>query len=296
MSTITRRIIVCTLGILAGIAAWPIMELLLAYQASFSSYMLFSIVSGAVFGFVLGAFFGSAEGIIVSVKRRILIGSLTGAVAGLIGGIVGFSIGQGVLFLIGNSLFRSYSRIETFGLSIARAIGWAILGIFVGIGEGVRARSGKKILVGFLGGLIGGTLGGIVLEYTRVLFPTIGFARLIGLALFGLLIGVFYSIIEKRLAYGVLRVLNGNLKGKEYLIGQRRMRIGSSEKNEISITDYRNVEELHAVLKTRGDEVILERADPSRPVLVNDTEIERHVLKYEDVVQVGSAKFFYRFE
>lgn len=296
MSTLTRRIIICTLGVLAGIAAWPLIETLLAYQLFFPSYLLFSIATGAVFGLVLGAFFGSGEGIIVSVPGRILKGALTGALTGLAGGVVGFLVGQAVLFLMGNYVFRSAGDINTFALTIARSVGWAVLGLFVGMSEGIRARSGKKLLVGVLGGLIGGFLGGAILEYARLLFPTIGFARLIGLSFFGLLIGLFYGIIERKLSYGVLRLLTGRMKGKEYILGQQKMRIGVSQRNEIAIPGYREVEDLQAVLRIKGEDVILERTETGAPVYVNDQPIERHVLKYEDVIKIGSAKFFYRYE
>ena len=41
MSTLARRLIILALGLLAGICAWPVVELVLHFQDSFASYRLF---------------------------------------------------------------------------------------------------------------------------------------------------------------------------------------------------------------------------------------------------------------
>ena len=296
MSTLARRLIICCLGVLAGIAAWPVAEVILMYQRIFPSYLIFSIVLGAAFGFILGAFFGSFAGITSSVKPRIGSGAITGALVGLVGGAAGFFIGQGVLFLAGELLFSSYKSFNRIGLPVARAIGWGFLGIFVGMTEGIRAGSLKKIQVGILGGFIGGIPGGFALEYSRLLFPEIIYARLAGFIILGLLIGFFYSLVEKRLAYGVLRVLNGCFKGKEFLIAQKKLKIGKSAKNEISLADYAEVADVHAVLLIKGHDLLLKPADPKFPVHVNEDKITEHPLKYEDVIKIGSARLYYKLE
>ncbi len=295
MSVLIRRLILCGLGLLAGLAAWPLTEWVLFRQGSFPSYLLFSTVLGIVFGLFLGAFFGSSEGIFTSVPSRIVRGALTGAAAGLVGGIVGFLVAQAALFLAGEVLLASYRRVQQVGIPLARAAGWAILGIFVGAAEGVRSRSARRIGIGVLGGLIGGFLGGLALEYARVLFPAIAFARLAGLVLFGLLLGFFYGLVERRLAFGVLHVLNGALRGKEYLISQGRMRIGAAERNDVRLEGYAGVADEHAALRLRRDDVVIRRLDPRFPVQVNEEPVDEQPLRMEDVIRIGSAKFIYWF-
>ena len=97
MSVFLRRIIICLLGIIGGLTAWPLAEILLVNQNSFPTFFLFSITQGAVIGLILGIFFGSME--------RMGRGILTGAVIGLAGGAVGFLAGQAVLFLAGGFIF-----------------------------------------------------------------------------------------------------------------------------------------------------------------------------------------------
>ena len=144
MSTGLRRLILLCLGILAGVAAWPLSELIVASQARFPSYLLFVAVLGAAVGILMGAFFGAAAGIFARVGSRILVGMFVGAIVGLIGGTIGLLIGQAALFLIGGLFLQSYRSFQQVGLPISRAIGWAFLGIFVGLAEGFRAGSAKK--------------------------------------------------------------------------------------------------------------------------------------------------------
>ena len=295
MSVLVRRLILCALGALAGLAAWPLTEWVLTRQAGFPSYLLFSTVVGMVFGLFLGAFFGSSEGIFTSVPARIARGAAAGAAVGLAGGVAGFLVAQAALFLAGEVLLASYRRVQQVGIPLARAAGWAILGLFVGAAEGLRSRSGRRIGVGVLGGLIGGFLGGLALEYARLLFPAISLARLAGLVLFGLLLGFFYGLVESRLAFGVLHVLNGALQGKEYLITQGKVRIGAAERSEVRLAGYAGVADEHAALRRRRDDVVIERLDPRFPVQVNEEAVEERALRMEDVIRIGSAKFIYWF-
>jgi hypothetical protein len=109
-------------------------------------------------------------------------------------------------------------------------------------------------------------------------------------------VALFYGIIERGFAAGVLRVLNGALKGKEFLVNQRRARIGASTRNEIALPGYEDLAERHAEVRLRRGEVVITSLEPKKPVLVNDKAVEERVLKYEDVVKVGQAKFFFRYE
>jgi hypothetical protein len=152
------------------------------------------------------------------------------------------------------------------------------------------------VVVGIIGGLLGGLFGGFLLEYARTLFPDILYARLGGLLLLGLLIGFFYALVERQLSLGVLRVLNGRLKGKEYLINQPRMRIGAASGNHVELHGYRKIADTHAVLRSRQKDVVIAPAAPVHPVYVNDDPVEEHTLKYEDVIKIGTVKLFYRHE
>jgi MFS family permease len=298
MSTGWRRVILLCLGILGGVAAWPLTELIVGAQGSFPSYLLFVAALGAAVGLLMGAFFGSAAGIFARVGSRIVSGMIIGAIVGLIGGIIGLLIGQAALFLIGGLFLDldAYRSFQTVGLPVARAIGWAFLGIFVGAAEGLRAFSGKKIGIGIVGGLIGGLVGGAALEYSRLYLPPALPSRLIGLIVLGMAIALFYGIIERTMAFGTLRVLNGRLKGKEFILNEGRIRIGRAKRNQITLEPYENLADRQAQIRFRKGEALLTNLEPKYQVLVNDQPVKEHRLKYEDVLKIGSAKLFYSYE
>ncbi len=293
MSTFLRKLVFCVIGLLSGLAAWPVAELLLMLQPQFPSYLVFNICLGMVFGAVMGGFLGSNEGITLSIKPKIIPGIITGTLVGIIGGAAGFLIGQGALLISGTMIFPSNKMLIAIGIPISRAIGWACLGMFIGTVEGVRARSGTKIKIGLIGGLIGGLLGGIALESFRIHFPDFFFARMIGLLILGLLIGLFYGLFEKRFSRGVLKLLNGKLKGKEYLLVQKNIKMGTSRKADIHLSEYKRIADMHANLKITKGEIFISNIDKKNKVLVNEIETKEHQMKFEDIVQIGSAKFLF---
>jgi len=297
MSATIRRLILVILGVIAGAAAWPLIELLLSYQRLFPSYFIFSLAQGLVFGSVLGAFFGSGEGLTSKEGAKVIHGALTGMVTGIAGGIIGFLAGQAVLFLVIQYTFSSSHTHQFIVVPLARILGWIILGIAVGSSEGLRARSLKKSLVGAAGGGIGGILGGAAIEYLRTLYPQWIYARLIGFVLFGLFIGFFYALLERRVSLGIVRVLNGSKRGKEYSFSQNKLSLGSGARNDIVLEGYSGLAQRHAVFRVRGKDVYVEKKDAKSRVLVNEVPVKKtHLLKYEDVIQAGTAKLFYKTE
>jgi hypothetical protein len=295
MTTGISRLIILALGFLGGIAAWPVAELVLYYQGGFPTYLAFLALLGAIVGAVMGAFFGAAEGITSRIKKRIPTGVALGALVGCVGGAAGALAGQAALWLFGGIFLLSYKNMEWVVLPVARAIGWAVLGIFVGAGEGVRARSPKKIAVGVLGGFLGGILGGFALEYCRLLLPGFALFRLVGLVLLGLAIGFFYGLIEQGMAFGVLRILAGELKGKEFLLTERRVRIGRSPRNEIALPAYEDLADLQADIRVRKGEPVITNLETKVPMLINEEKVQERKLKLGDVIKIGSARIFYKY-
>lgn len=293
MSTLIRKLVFGFIGILGGLAAWPLAEVLLQLQSSFPTLLIFTISLGGVFGAIMGAFLGSSEGITLSIKSKIGPGIISGALVGILGGVIGFLIGQGVLLFVSELIFYSNKSLQTIGIPVSRVISWTFLGMFVGMAEGVRALSLSKMKVGVLGGIFGGILGGITMELLTILFPELVFSRLAGFMVFGFLIGVCYGLFEKSLSHGVLRLLNGALKGKEYLLVQRKIKIGKSSKADIQLSGYKDVAEIHANIKIRKDNVQISKATDQHRILVNEIKVSDQLLKFEDVVQIGSAKFLF---
>jgi hypothetical protein len=295
MTTFGRRLILLALGVLGGAAVWPVAEEILFLQRGFSSYLGFLAALGALVGALMGAVFGAAEGITSRVKERIPAGMILGAGIGLPGGAAGLLAGQAALWLIAGAFLQNHLDFRWVVLPVSRAIGWAVLGVFVGAGEGVRALSPKKTVVGALGGLVGGLAGGFVIEYLRLLVPGLAVIRLVGLVVLGAAIAAFYGIIERGMSFGVLRVLTGELRGKEYLINQRRLRIGRGRRNEIALSSYEGLADRQAQIVIRRGEPVLVNLEPRLPMLVNEQKAAERVLKFGDVIMIGPAKIYYKY-
>jgi hypothetical protein len=288
MSIGLKRIIIIALGILAGAAAWPLMELVLSFQSLFPGYFIFSIVQGALFGLVLGLFFGSGEGLTSRNGKKLGHGLASGAAVGVIGGVVGFLFGQGVLFFI---LDKTSNYLA---VPVARGIGWALLGLFVGAVDGIRVRSLRKTAIGALGGIIGGAVGGAAIELIRLHFSELLMIRAVGFILFGLLVGIGYAVAERSFSFGILHVLNGPQRGREYSLSQSSFFVGTSSSNDISAEGYHDIEPRHIRFYSKGKELYIKDISGKAGTKVNEEPLRgERLLKYEDVIQVGSLKICY---
>lgn len=294
MNSSQRKKIYISLGLLGGLAVWPLIEILLLLQNIFSDYLVFSLSIGAVFGIVMGAFFASSEGIFLQSKQRLIRGILRGILYGLAGGMIAALIAQFLLFSFGEYLSYSFTDFHLLVLPLSRALGWSALGAFIGIIDGVRIRSREKILHGAIGGFIGGLVGGLILEYIFLLFSSIPIARLLGLLIYGLLLGYAYHLVEERFAFGSLIILNGKMRGQEILIDQKSMTIGRNPNNDIVLHSYLNIADNHAYLELKNDNIFLNALHDKNKVFVNEQKISSWELKIDDIIRIGTAKLYFK--
>lgn len=292
MTNFVRRLLIIVVGMLGALLAWPLIEACASSQGAFPSYLVYSVAVGVVAGAAMGAFFGSTEGLLGSSPRKALAGALSGVATGLAGGVLGALAAQAILFLSGESLIQSSSRTMDAGFMLARAAGWAIVGLAIGVSEGMRAKSAKKAALGAAGGTVGGFLGGLLFVWIGSAAPAFLAGRLIALLVMGGLIGLLYCLLERRFAVGTFKALNGPLKGKEYIVNQRRLTIGADGGRDIALRGYRDVAPLHASVKVeRGGKLLIERGEGA--LVVNEKDVQSARLELDDVVKIGSAKFLY---
>ncbi len=294
MSLLMRIVFFGLAGIIGGMLAWPFAEVIIYYQADFPTLLIFNAALGITVGLFMGICFGMSEGLIAVSKEKIKAGIIMGIIAGIIGGLAGFVAGQAALLYIGTTFFNSNYSFQKIGIPVSRAIGWAIFGICIGVAHGLRNMSLGKVRNGIIGGFVGGILGGLAVEYMRIYSPENVFARLVGLIIMGFLIGMFYGLIENRLAKASMQLLNGRYKGKEFPITGRVTNIGRSGKTEIGINGYTNVADVHTLIKKEGNDFILTDAGSKPGTFVNDDRAERVRLKNGDIIRVGEAQFQFR--
>jgi hypothetical protein len=298
MSLTMRLVFFSLTGLVAGLLSWPFAELILYAQGSFPSLLLFSCSLGIAIGIFMGGVFGTSEGIVTASGTKFRSGMLTGIGIGAAGGLIGFVAGQGALLVLGTTFFNSVDSFRSVGLPVSKAVGWAVFGLFLGVSEGVRSKSGVKVRNGILGGVVGGFIGGLAFEFIRSASPGSMYSRLLGLAILGLCIGLFYAFIELGLSRASMYLLNGKNKGKEFPINKKITSVGASENADICIPGYRNVGDIHAeVREEKGKFVLADMAGSRQAVtLIDDAPASSGVQSLEDgsLVRVGSAQFQFR--
>lgn len=285
MKKISKNTIMISLGFLGGLASWPFLEMVLSKQSSFSNYLIFFILATLIPGLFIGAFMGGGEGLLNKSTGRIVKGSLIGMLVGTAGGILGGFSGQ--LLLV--AILQYFPNSNMALLLIARTCGWALVGLFVGLSEGIRAFSLRKILLGALGGFLGGAMGGFFLEILSRYWSGSSFLRLIGLILMGTMISVFYSFFDKKYSFGVLRVLNGSQAGKKYRINQNKMDLGSGNRTMI-FSDYEGVDDKEVELNVKHGVITVVNEKKNNNLYVNEKSTNKTQLKYGDVIKAGSVK------
>jgi hypothetical protein len=291
MTTLLRKILMTLLGLAAALSAWGSIELLLYFGESLGGYLFLTLAEGAILGLFFGCSFGTAEGILLSDKKRSLKGGLSGAATGIIAGILVMVLVQGILTALINTGLFSLKTTENLILPISRTIGWMILGAAIGSIEGIRSRSLHRTVVGIIGGLSGGFAGGAILEFIGTYWENGFAARGCGFLIMGGAIGLLHSLFESVNAFGVLKVLTGPIRGKEYVLCMKKTVIGSSVKSAMDLNNYSGIKDKHILILSGRDEVIIESLDGE--IIVNEEKTEIKRLQYEDVIEIGSVKLLY---
>lgn len=170
----------------------------------------------------------------------------------------------------------------------ARAVAWGVLGLFVAVAPGMMMRSGKKLLLGCLGGLIGGMVGGTLFDPICTWTGSVVMARFVNVVGLGVGTAVAMTLLESAAKRGWLRVLSGVITGKQFILYRNPTVIGSSPKCEIYLFKDTSILPQHAAINQREGEFYLS-AVGTMPVLVNDRETRQTRLRNGDRVRIGQT-------
>ena len=271
----------------------------LSQRSSAAGLLLFPLVAGLV-----GLTIGAADGLVCRLPRRALLAGGVGLLVGLVGGLLS-TILAGVVYMPLSALASrqmasgSLSALGFFLQVIGRTLAWALAGMAMGLGQGVALRSTRLLLFGFLGGVVGGVLGGLFFDPIDMILlsgdkMSAHWSRLIGLGLVGASVGGMIGVVELLARDAWLRMTEGPLAGKEFLIFRDVMTIGSSPRSDVYLFNDPQVKEHHATLRMVGEECEIEGHDPRQPVLVNGRPTQRTRLGHGDQIGIGHAVFVYQ--
>src|SRR5262249_10728154 len=183
------------------------------------------LLGGALIGGLIGYFVVSVEALRDRSLPRFARLASYGVLLGAAGGALGMVVGDWVNYkLVGPPGDHPGLAYFLSGMLI-RGIGWAFLGVAVGVSEGIAARSLGKLIYGTIGGAVGGFVGGCFfgLCYLLTVRAESGgdsVLRLLwgalGLVILGACVGGFSALVQGVFQPAHVKVLRGWQEGREY--------------------------------------------------------------------------------
>lgn len=322
------RIIRYTLaGTLGALIAWAFMEITHIFpmgmeRLSYGRNFAIGMISGLCVGLLLGL----ADAVSCATTRDATRSVGIAAGVGAIGGVFGMNIGNTVfgwaLWAAGGAgIYERHADangalppgaapgiLSFLLLLVGRGFGWAIIGMLIGLSQGIAKKSKPKIINGAWGGFIGGGIGGSVFE-TLVWISRAGalpippslvgstpvVLRFISYAITGAAIGLFLGFVEELTKKAWLIRLVGRNEGKEIEIYKPVTIIGRSEFVDIPVFSDPDVAEKHAAIVAQGQRYFIEDSGSYYGTHLNGQKItKREILQDGDLIEIGKTKFTYR--
>ena len=281
-----------------GKALQPLREQARSHQTA--SLLMFAVVAA-----LIGLGIGATDGIVCRIPSRAIVGGLVGALVGFVGGLVSGVVAEIIYAPLTTAATAQMASASATSRSvgfllqmIARMFAWTFAGAAMGLGQGIALRSSRLLSYGFLGGVIGGMLGGLLFDPLDMVVlgaDRVGaeWARLIGFAVIGAAVGAMIGIVELLTRDAWLRMIEGPLAGKEFLMFRDVMNIGASPKSEIYLFNDDKVAQTHATIRMVGDECEITARDRVHPLLVNGQNVRTSRLRHGDRIHIGDTSFLF---
>ena len=236
----------------------------------------------------LGLFMGIGEGVFYGSKEKALKYAAMGA---------GISLGIGFISgYIAQAMYSSMLSDSASDISAAfvRGLGWAIMGLGVGVSIGLIKPEKKRILYCAIGGTAGGFVGGFIFNFITTALSTgeddTGILpRAIGIIIMGLLIGLGIGLLEQFAKQAWLKVIRGEFDGKEYLVFAGTTSIGNNGKNTIVLFKDKLVGPHHCNIVLEGSKYVLHDCGTPMGTVVNGMRTTRHILRQGDTIAIGNS-------
>lgn len=232
---------------------------------------------GGTLGFMLNAYEPLRDGAWLKFARTSSWGSLAGAA----GGAIGLLVGEWVL-----GLFQ--------GGSLGRAASWSILGLGIGLSQGLVHRSRQRLLFGLIGGGIGGSIGGLLFERLRERLGS-QYGQGPGIVFLGAGLGLCLALVEQALRRAWVQVVRGRQEGRSYLLARRKNALGLDERAEVGIFGDPNVSRQHAQIEATAGGYLLHNLDAQGRTRVNGAAVTKpQTLRDGDRIELGRTLLVFR--
>lgn len=281
-------------GGLGGLLGWALITVFLRFSIESTTMLLLKdALVGALVGGSIGAAIGASEQMagsfaIYKARREILISGGIGLGAGL----VGLVVGEIVFLIAGGGVWP-------------RAMGWAIFGTLLGIGQWRVTGMKSKGVYGALGGVLGGLIGGSTYERLSLVLRSLGLGRdaaltiggAVGLIILGACIGLLMGLVEDILRTAWLRFINGPLEGQTRTVDPLKPTVlGKSDGCTVTLSRDPDVAPVHAEIQRQGQAYVI--VSKEGPVLLRtdnqQRQVQRHDLQSGDTIQLGKTRFVFQ--
>lgn len=240
------------------------------------------IWAGTIALFV-GLFLGIGEGVYYGSKEKALKYALIGAGISL---VIGAISGYAAQWMYADMLTEDSTDVAR---AVIRGIGWALMGLGIGVAAGLIKPDTKRIIFCTLGGLAGGFVGGFLFNYVCDIIPNDIVARGVAIVIMGILIGVGVGLLEQVAKQAWLKVIRGEFEGKEYLVFDGITSIGNNGSNTIVLFKDKLVGSHHCDIKLESGRYTLTDCGTPMGTVVNGQRIQQHTLRQGDAIAVGNS-------
>lgn len=268
-------------GAIGGAIGWLPGELLAIPQPDNDLWRYGLIVAYFVaVGGCIGAAIGALDGIVNHSTKRAFTGGITGALLGMVGGALGSLPGE-----------LAFQGLSALGLGVVgRALGWGIVGFFIGMAQGVAARDRARLARGALGGLLGGYLGGGMFETVSLVVAGGAASRWIAVVLLGAFIGALVAFFQTWLAQARLTVVSSGMQeGARYDLSKPRTILGRGDRDDFVLYAGEGIVAAHAAITQKTDGYWIAPLHPEHSVRVEQQVVEgERKLRPGNLISLGS--------
>jgi hypothetical protein len=250
-----------------------------------------NVLKYGLIGMVIALCLSIAEPVIDRNVHGAMMNGAVGAMLGLFGGVI--------VSLFVDRLHAALGGTDAPGLLtaqqlIANAITYAVIGMFLLVAPGVMMRNMKKLAVGLAGGFVGGLVGGLLMAPLAKWFDVPTLSRAIVLVAIGLIAGIATGLIENAAKTGWLKVIQGFIAGKQFILYRRTTYIGAAPDCHIYLFKDPAIGRRHAAVHIVPGGFDLEDLPLGAPTYVNGKPITRTRLRTGDQIQVGQTAFTFQ--
>lgn len=237
----------------------------------------------AIIALFVGLFLGIGEGVFYGSKEKAL---KYGAIGAGVSVLLGYASGYVAQWMYSSMLGDDPSPIAA---ALVRGIGWAVMGVGIGLAVGLIKPELKRLLFCVIGGTCGAFLGGFLFNFIGEAVPNDMVSRGVAIVIMGLLIGIGVGLLEQFAKQAWLKVIRGEFEGKEYLVFAGTTSIGNNGKNTIVLFKDKLIGPHHCDIVLEGSRYVVKDCGTPMGTLVNGQKVTRQILKQGDAISIGNS-------